>query len=475
MIEERSFGERARVSAPVFRTFQKIADRWELSLADRLALLGADEGQFDEWSNIARSYGPLVLETAVLMRLSAILGVFAELQQLFPSVDRERDWLISANKAAPFAGRAPLDLLRGTLEDQIAVRRYAENKRIGVVPPNEIDGNVTPVGGNPILWEGAAPQIQAVCFDGFGTLVEITDKRRPFKALLGDAPSSKAVAKALTTQTSLGELARRLAVSVDEAKLAQLEADLNAECRSTRLRPGMEAIWEALERLGLKVAVCSNLAMPYGNALVGCLPAAPDALVLSFEVGLMKPQAEIYRLVCRQLGLEPDQVLFVGDNLEADVHGPRAAGLFAIHVDAFESGLAKRADHAAPGAIAELFKRAGGLAPQERRRLSYTPQQALDVALGSVNAGTQLRFERDELLHVLRAPAEVMLGDDPRLKLLLRAFFDETSEALLGRIAEGSEVTWAGLSQGVQAGLQPGHPKRTWIVARAPKPNVPRT
>lgn len=339
----------------------------------------------------------------------------------------------------------------------------------------ELDRNVTRGESHRMVWEVAAPQIQAVCFDGFGTLVEIADKRRPFTALLGDAPSSKAVAKVLTTPTSLSELARRLAISVDEAKLEQLEANLEAECRSTRLRPGMEVIWETMERLGLRVAVCSNLAMPYGNALVGCLPKAPDALVLSFEVGLMKPHAEIYRLACQQLGLEPDQVLFVGDSLEADVQGPQAAGLFAMHIDAFESALAKGADPAAPGAIAELFKRAGGLAPQERQRLSYTPQQALDVALGSVNAGAQLEFERDEFLHVLHAPAEVMLGDDPALKHLLGTFFDETSEALLTRIAEGSEVTWSGLSQAVQLGLPSGHPKRAWIVARAARPNMQLT
>ena len=343
------------------------------------------------------------------------------------------------------------------------------------MPPNEFDRIDLPDSAYRIVWEGAAPQILAVCFDGFGTLVEIADKRRPFKALLGDVPSSNAVAKVLTTATSLSELARRLAISVDETRLAQLEADLDVECRSTRLRPGMEAVWETLESLGLKVAVCSNLAMPYGNALVGCLPKAPDALVLSFEVGLMKPQAEIYRLVCRQLGLEPGQILFVGDNLEADVHGPRAAGLFAMHVDEFKSGFAKGPDPAAPGAIAELFKRAGGLAPQERRGLSYTPEQALDVSLGSVNAGAQLGFGRDELLHVLRAPAEVMLGDDPRLKLLLRTFLDETSEALLGRIAEGTAITWAGLSQAVQSGLQPGHPRRAWIVARAIRSQMPHT
>jgi HAD superfamily hydrolase (TIGR01549 family) len=472
-MSDPSFTDRARVSAPGLRTFLSIADRWELSPADRLALLDADERQFDEWSNIARSYDPLALETTVLMRVSAILGVFAELQQLFATVDRERDWLINPNKAAPFAGREPLDLLRGTLEDQIAVRRYAENMRIGVVPPNEIDRNGTPDAGYRIIWEGAVPQIQAVCFDGFGTLVEIGDKRRPFRALLGDAPSSESVAKVLTTPARLGDLARHLAITLDETRLALLEEDLVAECNSTRLRPGIETIWETLQRLGLKVAVCSNLAMQYGDALVGCLPKAPDALVLSFEVGLMKPQAEIYRLVCTRLGLEPNQVLFVGDNPEADVHGPQAAGLFGMHIDAFETGLAKGADPATPGAIAELFKRAGDLGPQERRHLSHTPEQALDVALGSVNASTRLGYERDELLHVLRVPVEVMQGDDPALKLLLGTFFDETSEALLIRIAEGSEFTWAGLSQAVQAGLLPGHPKRTWIVARATRSEAP--
>ena len=237
------------------------------------------------------------------------------------------------------------------------------------MPPNEIDRNVAPDAGYRIIWEGTVPQIQAVCFDGFGTLVEIADKRRPFKALLGDAPSSEAVTKVLTTPTSIDELARQLAIGIDEKGLALLEEDLAAECNSTRLRPGIETIWETLQRLGLKVAVCSNLAMPYGDALVGCLPKAPDVLVLSFEAGLMKLQAEIYRLACRQLGLEPDQVLFVGDRFEADVHGPQAAGLFAMHIDAFEAGLAKGADPATPGAVAELFERVGDLRPQERRHL----------------------------------------------------------------------------------------------------------
>lgn len=209
--------------------------------------------------------------------------------------------------------------------------------------------------------QGAALQIHAVCFDGFGTLVAIGDKRRPFKALLEDAGSLTAATQALTTPMSLRDVASGLATITDEARLAQLEADLSAETDSTRLRPGIGEIWSTLRQLGLKVGVCSNLAAPYASALLDCLPDTPDAAVLSFEVGLMKPQPEIYRLVCDRLNLEPHQVLFVGDTVEADVTGPRKAGLLALHIEEFEAGFAKGATLGAPKSVTELLERTAGL------------------------------------------------------------------------------------------------------------------
>lgn len=310
-------------------------------------------------------------------------------------------------------------------------------------------------------------QVQAVCFDGFGTLVEIGDKRRPFKALLVDHPGPKAATKVLTTPTSLRELARDLAIPIKETRLTQLEADLAAECGSTQLRAGIEAVWEALRRLGVKIGVCSNLAMEYENALVSCLPRAPDALVLSFKVNLMKPQVDIFQLLCRQLGLEPNQILFVGDSLEADVHGPQNAGLFGMHIVQFEAALAQGAAPAAPLAVAELIKRIGRLEKQERIQLPHSPELALDAALAQVYASTGLLYDREQLLHVLRDSLEVERGEDPSLKLLLGTFFDETDEAILLRIAEGDEISWDDLAKAVQAGLQPSHPKRAWIVSRS--------
>jgi len=462
----RGPSERARVSGPAVRTFLNIADRWELSQADRLALLECDERQFEAWSCIARSHGPLVLETAVLMRLSAILGLFTELRQFLATGEQERDWLTDKLKAWPCNGRSPLDLLRGTLDDQLDIRRYASDVALGQTAPNEIDRSFTPYKDEDLVWAGERPEIRAICFDGFGTLVDIADKRRPFKALLGDDAAPDAVIRTLTRPTSLWDLARDISFAPDKESLSALEAWLEAELASTRLRRGMDVLWEALRRIGLRVGVCSNLASPYEHAVLGCLPRVPDALVLSFQVGLMKPQAEIYQLVCAQLRLDPAQVLFVGDRLEEDVLGRQRAGLLAMHIDELETALAQGPAPASPRAIAELVERLAALGREPRVLLLHSPEEALDVGLTHVAVSTRIRCDRGQLLHALRSPSAVMEGDDPVLKHLLCAFINETDEALLIRIAEGVEVGWAELTQAAQATLRPGDPKLAWIAAR---------
>lgn len=199
--------------------------------------------------------------------------------------------------------------------------------------------------------------IQGVCFDGFGTVVEITDKRRPFQALIDREHSTSFGSRAMTHPIGLRELSREVSIPPPEARLAELEADLQAELNSIRLRPGMDLAWNAVHRAGLKIGVCSNLAAPYEQPLMERLPGKPDALVLSFRVKLIKPQPEIYGLVCGQLGLLPSQVLFVGDTLEADVIGPSTIGAFAVPVSEFEQSFAGGASIYAPHLVAQVFNR----------------------------------------------------------------------------------------------------------------------
>lgn len=54
-----------------------------------------------------------------------------------------------------------------------------------------------------------------------------------------------------------------------------------------------------------------------------------DAMVISAEVGMMKPDAAIYHLAAERLGVQPGEAVFV-DDMPRNVDGARAAGMHSI-------------------------------------------------------------------------------------------------------------------------------------------------
>jgi putative hydrolase of the HAD superfamily len=57
-----------------------------------------------------------------------------------------------------------------------------------------------------------------------------------------------------------------------------------------------------------------------------------DAVVISCEVGLSKPDPQIYRHCLDRLGLEPPQVLFVDDRAD-NIEGAARIGLRTLHFE----------------------------------------------------------------------------------------------------------------------------------------------
>lgn len=55
-----------------------------------------------------------------------------------------------------------------------------------------------------------------------------------------------------------------------------------------------------------------------------------DATIISGEVGLAKPDPEIYRLAARKLGVETRECVFV-DDLAVNVRGAAKAGMVGVH------------------------------------------------------------------------------------------------------------------------------------------------
>lgn len=59
-----------------------------------------------------------------------------------------------------------------------------------------------------------------------------------------------------------------------------------------------------------------------------------DASILSFEVGMVKPDPGIYELACERLGVEPSDCLFVGDGGSNELTGATNAGMDAVLIRA---------------------------------------------------------------------------------------------------------------------------------------------
>jgi len=78
---------------------------------------------------------------------------------------------------------------------------------------------------------------------------------------------------------------------------------------------------------GIRTALISN---SWG---LGIYERAPidifDEAVISGEVGLHKPQPEIYLLACERLGIEPPDAVFV-DDLRENCAGAEAVGMIAL-------------------------------------------------------------------------------------------------------------------------------------------------
>jgi putative hydrolase of the HAD superfamily len=55
-----------------------------------------------------------------------------------------------------------------------------------------------------------------------------------------------------------------------------------------------------------------------------------DHMIISGEVGVMKPEARIYQIALEQAGVRPNEAVFVDDFFD-NVEGSRAVGMHGIH------------------------------------------------------------------------------------------------------------------------------------------------
>ncbi|MGY3040877.1 uncharacterized protein (DUF2384 family) [Rhodanobacter sp. TND4EL1] len=115
------------LTAPALRAFFRLAEQWQLRVADQRKLLGdPPESTFYKWKR--QQDGALARDT--LERISYLLGIWKSLQILFPDPAQADAWLHKPNTAALFGGHSALErMLSGNVSDLYVVRQYLDAQR----------------------------------------------------------------------------------------------------------------------------------------------------------------------------------------------------------------------------------------------------------------------------------------------------------------------------------------------------------
>jgi N-acetyl-D-muramate 6-phosphate phosphatase len=99
----------------------------------------------------------------------------------------------------------------------------------------------------------------------------------------------------------------------------------------TRLFPGMLEVLDALERQGVAWGVVSNKVERYVRPIVHALGLGQRSLVAigGDTTAHAKPHPEPLLHACRLIGVQPEQAIYVGDDLR-DIQAGRAAGMRTV-------------------------------------------------------------------------------------------------------------------------------------------------
>lgn len=178
-------------------------------------------------------------------------------------------------------------------------------------------------------------QPKAIIFDAFGTLVKIGESRSPYRKLMkwlresGRKPTIQDAKVIMSHAVNIEQLALHFGYVVPVQLLNEINDDLQFELNTIEFYEDTLPTIQKLKDCGFKIALCSNLAMPYGEQLKILLPDLFDVVAFSYEVGAIKPEQQIYEVIQAHFGCEMSEILFIGDHPILDVKMPISLGMSA--------------------------------------------------------------------------------------------------------------------------------------------------
>ncbi len=177
--------------------------------------------------------------------------------------------------------------------------------------------------------------IQAVIFDCFGVLA--TDGWLPFRdAHFGDKPDLLEEARANNVRVDSGLMSyeefMRWLSDTTKVPYDDIERVITGNMPNHQLFQYIRSVISPAYKVGLLSNAGANwlddLFEPWQVALF-------DEAVLSYEIGVVKPNPVMYETIATRLGVLPEESVFVDDRVEF-VSGAHAVGMHAVHYQSVE-------------------------------------------------------------------------------------------------------------------------------------------
>lgn len=178
--------------------------------------------------------------------------------------------------------------------------------------------------------------IQAIIFDCFGVLVG-RGFEETYRIAGGDPVKDRQFIADILGQANLGlidddrfhqEMMNQLGISLAEWRHATITAE----------QPNEELLGYIKELHGeYKTAILSNANQGVIERRIGSrwLDACFDQVIVSAEIGMIKPDPEIYRYTAEKLGVEPTDCVFV-DDIPVFLEAAQALGMETVLYENFK-------------------------------------------------------------------------------------------------------------------------------------------
>jgi len=194
------------------------------------------------------------------------------------------------------------------------------------------------------------PAYRAVVFDFFGTLTRSVQRGPQHAEIARSLGADPEAVRGVLDRTfrarargRYGSAEATLRWVIEQAggrpRTDQLRAGVPARVDAlkadTRLRADAVSALAAIKRRGLSTALISDCTHEL-PAFLPSLPVAPllDTTIYSVRLGVCKPDPRIYLAACEDLGLRPDECLYVGDGGSHELTGAAAVGMTPVRLAA---------------------------------------------------------------------------------------------------------------------------------------------